>query len=152
MTKEQAVAIRDITKAVISLNPDIKIVGHNQFTDKSCPRFYVPAWCRNLNGGDIPSKNILEFSTFSGHKSALNPNGGNFNNYGNQTHSYQDKRKKRDEDGDVVEKLDDYGHYSPVYENYTRTVNLSIIHDRAKSDSKLTKNAVKVAKMSIGAE
>ncbi|WP_314511135.1 hypothetical protein [Xanthocytophaga agilis] len=35
--------------------PNVKIAGHNQFDNKGCPSFFVPAWLKQLG---IPKHNI----------------------------------------------------------------------------------------------
>lgn len=43
------------TKRLISLIPDIKVIGHNQINFRACPSFNVPVWCRSIG---IAEKNI----------------------------------------------------------------------------------------------
>lgn len=49
-------ALEIYVKYMVLRHPDIKIAGHNQFTDKKeCPAFDVPYFCRQIC---IPEKNI----------------------------------------------------------------------------------------------
>lgn len=42
-------------KYFISKHPNIKIIGHNQISSKSCPSFNVPKWLRSIG---VKKKNI----------------------------------------------------------------------------------------------
>ena len=51
----QKLTMAGFIRKVISLHPDIKVAGHNQFAAKACPSFDVPRWLTELG---IPQKNI----------------------------------------------------------------------------------------------
>ena len=56
LTVEQAFSLSNIIMRTISYHPNIKIVGHNYFTNaKSCPNFDVEMYLELLG---IPEKNI----------------------------------------------------------------------------------------------
>lgn len=56
-TWEQELSLLTYVNFIILRNPDIKVCGHNQLSNKECPSFDVPAWLR-LHC--IPEKNILQ--------------------------------------------------------------------------------------------
>lgn len=45
---EQLNALENYVKGTIQNHPSIKIAGHNQFAQKACPSFDVPAWCKSI--------------------------------------------------------------------------------------------------------
>ena len=56
LTAAQAFSIANIILRTVRYHPNIKIVGHNYFTNaKSCPNFDVPAYLELLG---VPEKNI----------------------------------------------------------------------------------------------
>lgn len=62
-TEGQLKTMEEIVRFYIErMNPDIKIVGHNQFATKLCPSFWVPDWLREIG---IPEKNILDTDRFN---------------------------------------------------------------------------------------
>lgn len=54
-TKEQLYTLETYIRYMLLKHKDIRIGGHNQFSDKKCPSFNVPLWCEEIG---IPSKNI----------------------------------------------------------------------------------------------
>lgn len=54
-TAAQIGAMTIDVKNMISLHPNIKIIGHNQINDRGCPSFDVPKWCRSIG---VDEKNI----------------------------------------------------------------------------------------------
>ena len=54
LTKKQATGIMLLCKAYVKRYPDIKIFGHNQVSNKSCPIFSVPHWLEKVG---CPAKN-----------------------------------------------------------------------------------------------
>jgi N-acetylmuramoyl-L-alanine amidase len=54
-TIQQKKALETYVKYMVLRHPHIKIAGHNQFANKSCPSFDVPKWLRSIG---IHSKNI----------------------------------------------------------------------------------------------
>lgn len=46
LTHEQNIMLSSIIAEVLSYAPNIKIAGHNQFSAKACPSFYVPTYLR----------------------------------------------------------------------------------------------------------
>lgn len=56
-TSLQKKAMLIYTKYMILRHPEIKVGGHNQLSNKSCPSFDVPKW---LIENGIPDKNILK--------------------------------------------------------------------------------------------
>ena len=55
-TQAQLVAMRSLLIKIVRMY-DAKISGHNQHSNKACPSFDVPEWCRIVG---IPDVNILE--------------------------------------------------------------------------------------------
>jgi len=57
-TLEQKYTLEIHAKFTVLRHPNIKVGGHNQFTDKKqCPSFNVPFWCNTI---DIPEINIYK--------------------------------------------------------------------------------------------
>lgn len=54
-TDAQKYALEIYVKYMILRHPDIKVCGHNQFSDKACPSFDVPKWAESIG---IKDKNI----------------------------------------------------------------------------------------------
>lgn len=54
-TQAQLLAMGNYIKQVVNAHPDILIAGHNQFANKACPSFDVPAYLVKLG---ISNKNI----------------------------------------------------------------------------------------------
>lgn len=54
-TPAQRYAMEVYVKYMILRHPDIKVAGHNQFSNKGCPCFNVPKWLRSIG---ISEKNI----------------------------------------------------------------------------------------------
>lgn len=54
-TPQQRTALQNYVTNIIAHHPDIKIAGHNQFANKACPSFDVPAWLTSIG---IAEKNI----------------------------------------------------------------------------------------------
>lgn len=45
-------ALEAVVKTIITMYPDIKVIGHNQVNEhKYCPSFDVPEWCRKIGLG-----------------------------------------------------------------------------------------------------
>tara|TARA_R110001592_G_scaffold312509_1_gene587872 strand:+ start:211 stop:720 length:510 start_codon:yes stop_codon:yes gene_type:complete len=55
MTTEQKYTLEIYLKHEILRHPDLLIAGHNQFSNKGCPCFFVPNLCRDIG---IEKKNI----------------------------------------------------------------------------------------------
>ena len=55
MTTEQKYTLEIYLKHEILRHPDLLIAGHNQFSTKACPCFFVPNLCRDMG---IEKKNI----------------------------------------------------------------------------------------------
>jgi len=54
-TIKQYKSMECYVKYTILRHPHIKIAGHNQFSNKDCPGFYVPQWLRDIG---VNGKNI----------------------------------------------------------------------------------------------
>jgi len=54
-TDEQNYTLEQYVRYMILRHPDIKVIGHNQISNKSCPSFDVSAWLRSIC---IDEKNI----------------------------------------------------------------------------------------------
>lgn len=54
-TDEQHITLETYVKFMILRHPDIKIIGHNEISNKGCPSFNVGDWLRNIC---ISEKNI----------------------------------------------------------------------------------------------
>jgi N-acetylmuramoyl-L-alanine amidase len=57
MTNEQKKTLEIYLKHELLRHPDLLIAGHNQFSKKSCPCFFVPNLCRELG---IDDKNVYK--------------------------------------------------------------------------------------------
>lgn len=55
-TQAQKYALEIYVKYMLLRHPNIKVVGHNQLSNKRCPSFNVAMWLRSIG---ITSKNIL---------------------------------------------------------------------------------------------
>lgn len=60
LTDAQARTLDSIIAEVLSYNPDVLIAGHNQFSNKMCPSFFVPDYLRNRCSLKIEEKNIYK--------------------------------------------------------------------------------------------
>jgi hypothetical protein len=56
--------LTSIISEVLSYNPDVLIAGHNQFSNKACPSFFVPDWLRRDCKMKIEEKNIYKNDPF----------------------------------------------------------------------------------------
>jgi hypothetical protein len=54
-TEAQKEALATIVRDYLEFAPEIQVAGHNQFSAKACPSFWVPDWLRELG---IPEANI----------------------------------------------------------------------------------------------
>lgn len=54
-TPSQHEAMKRYVLDFIRKNPTIKVAGHNQFANKACPSFDVPAWLKSIG---VSEKNI----------------------------------------------------------------------------------------------
>lgn len=54
-TNEQNKSLREIVEYFICQYPNIKVIGHNEISGKSCPSFDVQAWLKGLG---VNQKNI----------------------------------------------------------------------------------------------
>lgn len=57
----QSQTLAEIIKEVLTYQPDVLIAGHNQFSNKGCPSFWVPHYLETLW---IPKKNIYTKDPF----------------------------------------------------------------------------------------
>ena len=57
----QSQTLAEIIKEVLTYQPDVLIAGHNQFSNKGCPSFWVPSYLETLW---IPKKNIYTKDPF----------------------------------------------------------------------------------------
>lgn len=55
-TQPQKYALEVYVKYMLLRHPNIKVVGHNQLSNKKCPSFNVAMWLRSIG---ITNKNIL---------------------------------------------------------------------------------------------
>jgi N-acetylmuramoyl-L-alanine amidase len=51
-TPEQLWTLEDYVLRTVLKHPDIKVAGHNQFSQKDCPSFNVPFWCAQIGIDD----------------------------------------------------------------------------------------------------
>lgn len=63
ITKEQSETLSVIIDEVLSYAPNILIAGHNQFSNKACPCFYVPKYLREVK--KVPEKNIYNVNPYN---------------------------------------------------------------------------------------
>jgi len=54
-TKEQNYTLEQYVRFMILRHPDIKVIGHNEISNKSCPSYNVGKWLREIG---IKNKNI----------------------------------------------------------------------------------------------
>lgn len=64
LTDAQSRMLSSIIAEVLAYNPDVKIAGHNQFSNKMCPSFWVPDFLRNRCTVKVDEKNIYENDPF----------------------------------------------------------------------------------------
>ena len=64
LTKQQNKMLSDIIEECLSYAPDILICGHNQFSNKACPSFWVPKYLRERCLFKVPEKNIYKADPF----------------------------------------------------------------------------------------
>lgn len=64
LTESQSMTLSSIIAEVLSYAPDVQIAGHNQFDNKACPSFWVPAYLRERSPIKIPEKNIYQKDPF----------------------------------------------------------------------------------------
>jgi len=57
-TNEQNATLSSIISEILAYNPDVLIAGHNQFSNKMCPSFWVPDYLRTKCLVKIQEKNI----------------------------------------------------------------------------------------------
>lgn len=58
LNEKQNATLSSIIAEVLGYAPEILIAGHNQFSNKACPSFFVPDYLRNRSLIKIPEKNI----------------------------------------------------------------------------------------------
>ena len=61
MTPEQSNSLQKIIFECLQYAPAIEIAGHNQFSNKGCPSFWVPTYLRKIG---IQEKNIYKNNPF----------------------------------------------------------------------------------------
>ena len=54
-TDSQKAVLAAIAEFIVMFYPDVKLIGHNQVSEKDCPSFYVPTWAESIG---ISPKNI----------------------------------------------------------------------------------------------
>ena len=52
ISKPQALTLYRLIKGYIDTYPDIKVIGHNQITQKNCPLFHVPTFMKAIGKED----------------------------------------------------------------------------------------------------
>jgi N-acetylmuramoyl-L-alanine amidase len=52
-TPEQIKTLTNYVRNTIKNHPTIKVAGHNQFAQKACPSFDVPAWLKSIGVADV---------------------------------------------------------------------------------------------------
>jgi hypothetical protein len=65
LTPSQNGILSSIIAEVLAYAPDVLIAGHNQFSNKDCPSFWVPDYLRNSCLVKIQSKNIYTKDPFN---------------------------------------------------------------------------------------
>jgi len=58
LTEAQNAMLSSIIAEVLSYAPNVLIAGHNQFSQKDCPSFWVPTYLKEKCMISIPDKNI----------------------------------------------------------------------------------------------
>lgn len=64
LTDAQSRMLSSIIAEVLAYNPDVLIAGHNQFSNKMCPSFWIPDFLRNRCTVKVDDKNIYENDPF----------------------------------------------------------------------------------------
>ena len=62
MTQAQAFKFKQLIKKYIETYPDIKVLGHNQVSNKPCPLFNVPTFLEQI---DVDRDNIERRAGFA---------------------------------------------------------------------------------------
>jgi N-acetylmuramoyl-L-alanine amidase len=65
MTQAQNAMLSSIIAECLAYAPDILICGHNQWTNKACPSFWVPRYLTERCLVKIPEKNIFTKDSFN---------------------------------------------------------------------------------------
>lgn len=65
LTERQNIMLSSIIAEVLTYAPDVLIAGHNQFSNKGCPSFYVPAYLRNQCLYKVSEKNIYKENPYN---------------------------------------------------------------------------------------
>lgn len=60
LTDAQNRMLSSIIAEVLAYNPDVLIAGHNQFSNKFCPSFWIPDYLRNRCIVKVEEKNIYK--------------------------------------------------------------------------------------------
>lgn len=47
-TEEQLKSLEEYVKFIVLRHPNIKVIGHNQISNKACPSFNVPEWVEEI--------------------------------------------------------------------------------------------------------
>lgn len=58
LTDAQSRMLSSVIAEVLAYNPDVLIAGHNQFSNKACPSFWVPEYLRTRCLVKVEEKNI----------------------------------------------------------------------------------------------
>ncbi len=58
LTDAQNAMLSSVIAEVMAFKPDVLIAGHNQFSQKACPSFFVPTYLRTRCLTKVPEKNI----------------------------------------------------------------------------------------------
>jgi N-acetylmuramoyl-L-alanine amidase len=64
LTDLQNAMLSSIIAEVLTYAPDVLIAGHNQFSQKDCPSFYVPDYLRERCLIKVPEKNIYKANPY----------------------------------------------------------------------------------------
>jgi len=65
LTADQNKTLSSIIAEVLSYNPDVLIAGHNQFSNKGCPSFWVPKYLKEKCLVKVDEKNIYKKDPFN---------------------------------------------------------------------------------------
>ena len=65
MTIEQKNTLDIYVKHELLRHPDLLMAGHNQFSNKACPSFFVPDFCRDI-GVDVKITHLDNPNNYNG--------------------------------------------------------------------------------------
>lgn len=68
LTEAQNATLSSVIAEVLSYAPDVLIAGHNQFSNKACPSFWVPDYLTTKCLVKVHQKNIYKLNPYNYHE------------------------------------------------------------------------------------